>query len=74
MMPAYLRLQRTLAKVGPAVIEIPERRKFNHNLIDPRIAEEVIIRIQGKAGGSSSEFFSVHTANVNVKKKNEKKM
>jgi len=33
MMPAYLRLQRTLAKVGPAVIEIPERRKFYHNLV-----------------------------------------
>lgn len=44
MMPAYLRLQRTLAKVGPAVIETPERRKFNHDLTDSRTAEEVIIR------------------------------
>lgn len=33
MMPAYLRLQRTHAKVGPAVIELRGRRKFNLDLV-----------------------------------------
>jgi len=41
MMPAYLRLQRTLAKVGPAVIETPVRRKFNHDLVSAMRLEKI---------------------------------
>jgi len=41
MMPAYLRLQRTLAKVGPAVIEIPGCRKFNHDLVSAMRQEKI---------------------------------